>query len=222
MTTSKASPATPTRTDRRRAHTRQRLLEAARGQIADKGINGLRINDITESADVALGSFYNHFESKEAIVEAVVAESLQELAEALATGALEDPAELVAAAIRQFVGLAYEDPEFARLVVHLDHADALFVRAVHPAARQAVDLGLASGRFVLDDVEVAVTAIVSASLGLMRVIVDDEAGDHAEVALAELSLRLLGVTPAEAAEVARRPIPPAVRASVPKARGLRD
>jgi AcrR family transcriptional regulator len=211
VTTPAPSTQAPSRIDRRRERTRKRLIEAARSQIAEKGVSGLRINEITEGADVALGSFYNHFESKEAIVEAIVAESLQELAEALATGSLEDPAELVSAAIRQFVGLAYDDPEFARLVVHLDHADALFARAVHPAARRAVDVGIASGRFAMNDVEVAVTAILGGSLHLMRGIVDGRAAKGAQDAWAELALRLLGLTPEEAAEVARRPLSPVVK-----------
>ena len=208
VTTQAASSPGPSRIDRRRERTRKRLLEAARSQIAEKGVSGLRINEITEGADVALGSFYNHFESKEAIVETIVAESLEELAETLATEALEDPAELVSAAIRQFVGLAFEDPDFARLVVHLDHADALFARAVHPAARRAVDVGIASGRFSVNDVEVAVTAILGGSLHLMRGIVDGRSSPGAQDAWAELALRLIGLTPEQAAEVARRPLRP--------------
>ena len=211
VTSSAAASPAPSRIDRRRERTRKRLLEAARSQIAEKGVSGLRINEITEGADVALGSFYNHFESKEAIVEAIVADSLEELAETLATGKLEDPAELVSAAIRQFVGLAYDDPDFARLVVHLDHADALFARAVHPAARRAVDVGIASGRFSVNDVEVAVTAVLGASLHLMRSIVDGRAGAGAQDAWAELALRLMGLTADDAAEVARRPLTPAVK-----------
>jgi AcrR family transcriptional regulator len=205
VTQTRPDPA-PTRTDRRRERTRARLTEATRALITEKGVSGLRINEITERADVALGSFYNHFESKEEIVDAVVSDSLRELAEALATGAAEDPAELVSVAIRRFVGLAYDDPAFARLVVHLNHADALFVAAVHPAARRAVDLGVDSQRFEVADIEVAVTSILGGSLALMRSIVDGRLGKDAEVAFAEISLRALGVPAADAAEIVRRPI----------------
>jgi AcrR family transcriptional regulator len=205
VTQTKPDPA-PTRTDRRRERTRARLTEATRALITEKGVSGLRINEITERADVALGSFYNHFESKEDIVDAVVTESLRELAEALATGAVDDPAELVSVAIRRFVGLAYDDPAFARLVVHLNHADALFATAVQPAARRAVDLGVDSGRFEVTDIEVAVTSILGGSLALMRSIVDGRLGKGAEVAFAEISLRALGVPTADATEIVRRPI----------------
>lgn len=193
-----------TRTDRRRERTRGKLTDATRELIAEKGVAGLRIQEITERADVALGSFYNHFDSKEAVVEAVIADSLREMTETLAADPVADAAELVAVAIRRFVGQAYADPEFARLVVHLNHADALFGVAVHPAARSAVQRGINEGRFVVPDLEVAVTAILGGALAVMRAIVDSRLGKNAERDYAETSLRSLGVPPADAAEIVRR------------------
>ena len=195
-----------TRTDRRRERTRGKLTDATRELIAEKGVAGLRIQEITERADVALGSFYNHFDSKEAVVEAVIAESLQGITETLAAAPLEDAAELVSIAVRRFVGQAYADPEFASLVVHLNHADALFGVAVHPAARTAVQRGIAEGRFDVPDLEVAVTGILGGALAVMRAIVDGRLGKNAETFYAEAALRSLGLTPAEAAEVVRRPL----------------
>jgi AcrR family transcriptional regulator len=194
---------TSSRGARRRARTRGRLTEAARALISEKGVAGLRIQEITESADVALGSFYNHFESKEELVEAIVAESLEALAAAVAEGRPgQDPAELVAAAIRRFVRLAYDDPDFARLLVHLNHADALFATAVLPYARGALQAGIDAGRLVTGDIEVALTAIVSGSLGMLRAIVDGRHGQAADVAYAAHVLASLGLTPDEALAVA--------------------
>lgn len=195
-----------TRTDRRRERTRGKLTDATRELIAEKGVAGLRIQEITERADVALGSFYNHFDSKEAVVEAVIAESLQGLTETLAADPVEDAAELVSIAVRRFVGMAYSDPEFASVVVHLNHADALFGVAVHPAARTAVQRGINEGRFDVPDLEVAVTGILGGSLAVMRAIIDGRLGKNAEIAHAEAALRSLGVTPADAADVVRRPL----------------
>ncbi|WP_344605213.1 helix-turn-helix domain-containing protein [Sporichthya brevicatena] len=195
-----------TRTDRRRERTRGKLTDATRELIAEKGVAGLRIQEITERADVALGSFYNHFDSKEAVVEAVIAESLQNIAETLAADPVEDAAELVSIAIRRFVGLAYSDPEFASVVVHLNHADALFGVAVHPAARSAVQRGIAENRLEVPDLEVAVTAILGGALAVMRAIVDGRLGKDAEIKYAEAALRSLGVAPVDAAEVVRRPL----------------
>lgn len=197
-----------TRTDRRRERTRGKLTDATRELIAEKGVAGLRIQEITERADVALGSFYNHFDSKEAVVEAVIAESLESMTQTLAAEPLEDAAELVAVAVRRFVGQAYTDPEFASVVVHLNHADALFGVAVHPAARMAVQRGIAEGRFDVPDLEVAVTGILGGALAVMRAIVDGRLGAHAETKYAEAALRSLGVPPDDAAEIVRRPLKP--------------
>src|SRR6188472_3448151 len=66
---SPASP--PDRRARRREHTRASLVQAARTLFARQGVDNTRINEITDAADVGFGSFYNHFESKEAIHAAV-------------------------------------------------------------------------------------------------------------------------------------------------------
>jgi TetR/AcrR family transcriptional regulator, transcriptional repressor for nem operon len=50
---------------------REEIVEAAVAQFHTHGFNGAGVKDITEAAGVPKGSFYNHFESKEAL--AVVA-----------------------------------------------------------------------------------------------------------------------------------------------------
>ncbi|HEX4250820.1 MAG TPA: TetR/AcrR family transcriptional regulator [Pseudonocardia sp.] len=193
----------PTRSDRQRERTRRRLLDAGRTLIADRGVAGLRIQEITERADVALGSFYNHFGSKEELVEQVVTESLADLATAtVATvGPDADPAEAVAAANLWFIRLAYDEPDFARLVVNLGHADTLFGAAVHPYARQAVERGLAGGRFTVANLEVTLTAVIGGALALIREILDGRHEPGAELAFARHVLASLGVDPKEAAAV---------------------
>ena len=71
---------------RRREETRARLLEAARALTLERDIEAITIADITARADVGFGSFYNHFESKEAILQATTereAELLQSTIEEL-------------------------------------------------------------------------------------------------------------------------------------------
>ena len=59
------------RLDRRKARTRQALIDAAVRLIAEGRGDRASIAEITEEADIGFGSFYNHFDSKEAL--AVVA-----------------------------------------------------------------------------------------------------------------------------------------------------
>ena len=107
----------PDRHTRRRELTQRKLLDAACALFARQGVENTRINEITEEADVGFGSFYNHFESKDAIVEAVVVETVAAQGGAVAsvTAGLDDPAEVVAAAHRYFVNLARSDPEWGWL-----------------------------------------------------------------------------------------------------------
>ena len=62
---------------RRRQRTRAKLLSAAQAAMARKGTDATTIQEITEEADVCFVSFYTHFESKDAIVEAMMAETLE-------------------------------------------------------------------------------------------------------------------------------------------------
>jgi AcrR family transcriptional regulator len=203
---------TPTRTDRRRAETRQRLTGAARALIAEKGVEGLRISEITEGADVALGSFYNHFESKEELVEEVVADTIQALAEAMveSMAALDDPAEAVSFATRSFVRLTEDNRELASLLVNLDRPDAQFEMAVQPIALGALDRGIAAGRFEVADNHVALTGVVGGTLAVMRGILDGRYTPDVDVLHAQAVLRSIGLTPADAREVATRDLPQVV------------
>src|SRR5690349_3015406 len=66
MTTQGAAPTTPStsRLDRRKARTRQALIDAAVRLIAEGRGDRASIQEITEAADIGFGSFYNHFDSK--------------------------------------------------------------------------------------------------------------------------------------------------------------
>ena len=51
---------------------RERLLEAGVQTFSKSGFNGCSVQDITDAAGVPKGSFYNHFESKEALAAAAL------------------------------------------------------------------------------------------------------------------------------------------------------
>ncbi|SKL84155.1 TetR family transcriptional regulator [Mycobacteroides abscessus subsp. massiliense] len=192
-----------TRTERQRRRTRRQLLDAGRTLIAAKGVPGLRIQEITDEADIALGSFYNYFDSKEAFLEAVITESLSELASAIIGNADNetDPAEVVALACLRVVGLAQTEPDFARLIVNISHSEAVFGGALHPHARVAVERGIDSGRFVVADVEVLLTTVIGGAFALIGQILDGKHGARAEHAFTRHALASLGVNPQEAEAV---------------------
>lgn len=196
------------RSNKRAERTRARLLRAARELIADNGVSALRIADITETADVGRGSFYNHFGTKEALVESVIVESL----ETLAAGVLaelpqdSDPAVVASWADRRFIRLAYDDPDFARLLVNLAHGDELFAAATIPYARAAIDRGLRTGRFTVTDEEVTLIQLAGGALAVIRAILAGRLGAGADSSHAEAILRLLGVDHMEAHAISRLPL----------------
>jgi TetR/AcrR family transcriptional repressor of nem operon len=50
-----------------RPSTREQIVRAGLKCLTEKGFNGVGVQDITATAGVPKGSFYNHFESKEAL-----------------------------------------------------------------------------------------------------------------------------------------------------------
>ncbi len=203
------APTPPTRTDRRRAQTRGRLLAAARDLFAEQGVGATRLGEITERADVAVGSLYNHFSGKEEIVDAVMAEIAEEQGQVVdaMTADLEDPAEVVAFAHRHFVRLARTDPAFGQLMVRLDASHRLMTKVLGPRALRDLDRGLEAGRFDFPSAGAALTITGGALLGSMRGATEGLLGDEADEVHAAAVLRMLGLPPAEAAEIAHRTVP---------------
>jgi AcrR family transcriptional regulator len=210
LATSSETSLVGTRTDRRRERTRRRLIESGCLLISERGVGGLRIQDITEEADIALGSFYNYFATKEELVEAVLAESLETLARTTVLETLTedaDPAVTTAMAARKIIRLAFDDPTFARLLINLNHADVLFERAMRPYAFKVIDAGVSSGRFHTPNIDVSLNLIIGGSLSLIRAILSGEFEDGVEITHAEVILRGLGVDPGEAAAISRAAVP---------------
>src|SRR5581483_6997629 len=121
-----------TRRDRRRERARSELVSAARTLIAEHGVADLRVSDVTERSDVALGSFYRHFETKDDVIDAVISDTVSALADAIGDigDHLEDPAEAMSVGARKLIGLGESDPELARLLVRLEDAEPRFERMI--------------------------------------------------------------------------------------------
>jgi AcrR family transcriptional regulator len=63
------------RAQRRALRTRQSILGAGQTLLADNEFGAVTVADITNLADVALGSFYNHFDSRDDMIETIVTEA---------------------------------------------------------------------------------------------------------------------------------------------------
>jgi len=199
------------RFERRRAETRQALVRAARQILAESGDTSASIQTIAERADVGFGSFYNHFESKTELFEAAVVDALEEFGQTFdeRLEGIDDPAELVAAGFRLSARMADSHPELMQVLRlkalgYLHSDNGLATRALRD-----LEVGIASGRFTALDPVVALSALGGTLLSLveLRFARPDLDGDEAASNLAEMVLRMLGLTAEDAHEVAGRPLP---------------
>lgn len=69
------------RVERKRAMTRERLVDTALALFAKQGIYVTTVEDITDAADVGKGTFYQHFPSKTAIIRYLLHTGMDELLE---------------------------------------------------------------------------------------------------------------------------------------------
>jgi len=205
------------RRDRRKAEARRRLLSAARQAIAESGIAGVRIGDVTALADLGFGTFYSYFESKDALVDAVVQEVLSGLGSTIGGAALEieDPTEAASVSYRRFLRFGRDEPQLAKVVVELDRANDAFEDAVRPWARAILERGQELGCFDIANVELCLTSIAASALAAISGILNGRiaAGPDTESGGAEMMLRGLGVDRAAAHAIAYRDLP-ALRAGV--------
>ncbi len=199
------------RIDRRRMRTRAALLRAGQALFAERSVDGVSIDDIVAAADVAKGSFYNHFPDKDALARAL-ADQARLGAEALAArvgAGIEDPAERVARAVCGFARQALENPESARLGQRLFHSAAIPDAPMNAGVRADIQAGLGAGRFSGVSLEAGVLLAVGVVQMAVARIVEQGAPGHAAALSADLAFGLLlalGVETAAARAIATRAV----------------
>ncbi len=203
----------PNRLARRKQRTRTALVKAAQRLIADGKVN-VPVLEITQAADVGMGSFYNHFDSKDELFEAAVADVLDAYGAMLdrLTASIEDPAETFAISFRLTGRLFRRRPQESRILLANGMALLSSERGLAPRALRDIKAGVQAGRFrgdVGDDPELALAMAGGALLGLGNLLRDNPDRDDAVAAdlVTENVLRLFGLSAAEARGVCRRPLP---------------
>jgi AcrR family transcriptional regulator len=197
----------------RRLRTRARLIEAARRIAATRGIEVTPISEITDEAGVGVGSFYNHFATKEELLEVVISDTFEAHGVALDRihEGKDDIAEILAQNVRLTVRMVDHDPIWAGFAVRTEAYASQLQSSLGGNLARDLRRGFDAGRFASYDEHTTVAAIGGALLGVMRVKLEGELPRDADRFLAEELLRLLGLRPGEAAEIAGRRLPPITR-----------
>jgi AcrR family transcriptional regulator len=207
---SPSSPTIETRTERKKRRNRAKLIRAAYDLVADKGIDGTTMQDITERADVGLGTAYNYFASKDVLVTAAIEQGMEGLAGRirLVTDTFDDPAQVYAYGWRTVMETATTDRRWHWLMQRSEvTAEAIF-RCFGPYAMRDLEQARAAGRYAFDDVELVWRQAIWGAVGLCRAINDREVSADCMTEAVVNLLGMVGVPRAEAWEIANRPRPP--------------
>lgn len=205
---------------RRKRETHDRLLRAAFELIAARGVDSVAVNEITEAADVGFGSFYNHFDSKEAIYAAVCRAVFEDFADALdrLTEGYDDAAERISICVRHAIARAHDEPLWGRLLLREAYSPRSLTSGLAGRLLRDIQRGLREERFEAADPLMALLVAGGVVLGCVGLQVSSaEAGSlfrthglgtrHLGERAAATALRGLGLGEREAARIAARALP---------------
>jgi len=194
----------------KRARTRKELVSAAFNVFAEKGFDAPVVADFIAASGVSRGTFYNYFQTREEILAAVADELAREINASIlpVLADLRDPAELAAAALRCFIGMAASDPiRGAILVRMIPVAGGPLNEQMRRHAVTMFSEGVSSGRFKIESIQAA----HDIGLGMVAMVVRTILGkrhvppNYAQVTLA-MYLRSLGIQAREATRIATMPL----------------
>ncbi len=125
---------------------RRKIVHAAAALMAERGFAGTSIAAVSKRSGLPSGSIYWHFDSKEALLGAVVEEGARRWFESLTGGNLPSaPADRAAALLERAARSLEEQPEFLRLLLlialergEVDAASVAVIRRVRTLALQHI------------------------------------------------------------------------------------
>lgn len=200
------------RGERRKAQTRAALVRAGQ-QLLAEGRTSVPVLEITELADVGMGSFYNHFATKEELFDAAVEAALELQGAVLDawTEGIEDPAEVFARSFRLTGRIHRLEPQLSRVILSRGLELISSEHGLGPRALRDIERGCETGRFTLSDPFPALLVAGGAALALGQAIHDHPERDDAELTdeVTQHVLRTFGLSPEDAAAICSLPLPSA-------------
>ena len=202
-------PVTDNRHQERKERTRRALLSAARQLVLERGHKKTSIKQITDHADVGLGTFYNYFATKQHVFEGVLGEIREAFRERLdaVRVPLKDPATLVAVTTGYALREAVENEEWHRFLARSGLPRDQVLMQSSKQRHADLDWGRQSGRFRIDDVAFTASLIE----GMLRHVAWEMSvgrlGENALVDTMRTVMRMLGLPDVVAQALAQSPLP---------------
>lgn len=198
------------RSERRKQRTRSALMNAAQVLVRKRGYDNITIQDITDAADVGLGTFYNYFESKNELFETILQELndqfLAELDEIQA--GVKDPAFRFVLTLRHALDCIVQQTPWAWFMVQSGLPSDDFIERNSVRIEREIQLAADAGRFEVDDPRFALLLMRGMSTNLGQI--ERFGYQLTEQVIAKTlryALRMLGMDDEEATVLASMPIP---------------
>lgn len=191
----------------------RRIYDAATRLFAERGVTAVNVSDLAEAAGVARGTIYNNGVSIESLFTEVAAHLADEMNRRVAASfeEVEDPALRIALGIRHYLRRAHEEPDWGRFIARFGLTPEMMQKLWSGPPTRDLMAGLDAGRFKfrLEQLPSAIAMIGGSVMSSLFLVLHGhqtwrEAGSHC----AELVLRGLGITPKQAAQLARAELPP--------------
>ena len=191
------------RSERRKRRTRMALINAAQELARERGLDQVTMQDITEQADVGLGTFYNYFESKTEVY-ASVREELNNAffddLDEIKVG-VKDPAMSFAFTLRFYCQKMMDGSDWAWFCQQYNWR---FSFAETDSIIQDVQRGNDAGRFDVDDIPLAMKMIDSV---LVSITAEQNLTPPTVQQTVHYLLRLLGLSNSEATTLSKIDLP---------------
>lgn len=147
------------RREQRKRATRQLILDAGCSTFSELGYEACTIRDIVRRTNLASGTFYNYFDTKEAVLRELIGDEIGHLTERMreARRRARDPHSFVHNAYREAFRAIVARPELYRLLLRNETVvQELFAETGFGVSRQALreDLRKAIERGILPDMNV--------------------------------------------------------------------
>lgn len=192
----------------KRERTRNRLLIATQELLLERSAGSLTIRDVSHQAELSHGTFYNYFDTVEALLDNLALLYTVTHAHLMArvTADASDMAEVFARSTRQTLRFIAESPQYGKYLfdagLPMDH----FLRGMRTNLYTDLQRGITSGAFTVVDTDLTTSMVAGGMLGMAldvyRRILPASTIDEGTARL----LQQLGVKPARAKKLSTQDV----------------
>ncbi len=187
--------------ERAKLERRRQIIEAAKAVFADAGYHGASIHAIIERAQIARGTFYLYFASKEAVFDSILDQAMGDLRARMYRIEVDDPKApppqvQLRAQVVSTLEYIVRDRALAMLLLSAGHtpdaeaAERLdqFFGEVRDLLRRAFESGMEIGLLRKVQPQLAASAMLGMIRGIVEMLVTEPAAPEVEAVVDELLL----------------------------------